>query len=144
MSAEHAPEPESPARRDYALRDVRAGEEDRKTESWVFCLRKIRLAFFPRADAFRTRCLRGGRGAEALTKPATVHRRHPIFTTTRPRIPPSTMRRPTSMTPDRSISLVMAASLPALRSDANRLLASRRRSRGHITESTPMTATPPT
>jgi hypothetical protein len=36
-----------------------------------------------------------------------VYRRYPILTTTRPRIPPSTMRRPTSMTPDGSISLVI-------------------------------------
>jgi len=51
------------------------------------------------------------------------------------------MRRPTYMTPDRSISLVIAASLPASISDANRLQASRRRSSGHITESTPMSDT---
>src|SRR5439155_1529749 len=71
-----------------------------------------------------------------------VHRRYPILTTTRPRTPPSTMRRPTSMTPDRSISLVIAASLPASMSDANRFQASRRRSSGHITESMPTSDTP--
>jgi hypothetical protein len=49
-----------------------------------------------------------------------VHRHYPILTTTRPRTPPSTMRRPTSMTPDRSISLVMGASLPASMSDTPR------------------------
>jgi hypothetical protein len=46
------------------------------------------------------------------------------------------------MTPDRSISLVIAASLPASRSDASRLQASCRRSRGHITESMPISDTP--
>src|SRR5262249_36738207 len=69
-------------------------------------------------------------------------RPYPILPPTRPRPPPSTMRRPTSRPPDRSISLVMVASLPASRSDANRLQASRRGSRGHITESTPMSDTP--
>ena len=59
---------------------------------------------------------------------------YPILTTTRPRIPPSTIRRPASMTPDRSISLVIAVSLPASRSDASRFQASCRLSRGHITE----------
>jgi hypothetical protein len=46
------------------------------------------------------------------------------------------------MTPDRSISLVIAASFPASRSDANRLHASRRLSIGHITESMPTSDTP--
>src|SRR5262249_48079412 len=71
-----------------------------------------------------------------------VHRHYPILTTIRPRTPPSTMRRPASVTPDRSISLVMAASLPASRSVANRLQASPRGSKGHITESTPISDTP--
>src|SRR6266436_3678639 len=140
MSAEHAPELESPARREYALRDVRAGEEDRKTESRVFCLPKIRLAFFPRR--LRTKCLRGGPEARAFDHAGQFTRRYPILTTTRPRTPPSTMRRPASMTPDRSISLVIAASLLASMSDANRFQASRRRSSGHITESTPTSDTP--
>ena len=47
-----------------------------------------------------------------------------------------------AMTPARSISLVIVASLPASISDANRFQASRRRSRGHITESMPMSDTP--
>src|SRR5215510_3763301 len=67
---------------------------------------------------------------------------YPILTTIRPRTPPSTMRRPASMTPDRSISLVIAASLLAPRSDANRFHATRRLSSGHITESMPMSDTP--
>src|SRR5262249_15525240 len=71
-----------------------------------------------------------------------VHRHYPILTTIRPRTPPSTMRRPASVTPDRSISPVRAASFPAARSVATRLPPSRGGPRGHITESTPMSDTP--
>src|SRR5215207_3763962 len=75
-------------------------------------------------------------------RPPVRARPQPTSTTTRPRILPSRMARPVSMTLSRLIVVVMAASFCGSRSRARRCQASSRSGFGAITESIPRSDTP--
>src|SRR5436309_1151135 len=119
--------------------DKASCKDSRHVPKSRFALEKIGVCAV-KLRGFQSR--HSGRGLPSLDTARAVTKFQEILTTTRPRTCPSMMRRAASMTPDRSISLVIAASLPASRTDASRLQASRRLSIGHITESMPMSETP--